>query len=201
MPTPGERLALLLEVHDDSLRMAAERCGVDHTTLMRIKNGDTENPASLAKIAEGYGVPVNWMRGDRDLATDFALTVLSRPLQERVMFLWQRERRLAFALCFLRDYAPETNTIEHLADVLHLSSSEVHSTMIRGLGTVTPSQLESLCSNTGLPMDWFRTGLIGQEDEHELLIGLTVKALATVSARFKVGLTEAEIHEMAIALV
>lgn len=59
VPTLADRMALLMAVHGDSYRSVAERCGLDHTTLMRVARGETENPATLAKIAEeGYGVPV-----------------------------------------------------------------------------------------------------------------------------------------------
>ena len=201
MPTPAQRLALLLEVHDDSLRSAAQRCGLDHTTLMRVKGGETENPATLAKIAEGYGVPVMWMRGEPDLATDFMFRVLSRPLQERVMFLWERERRVAYAVKFLLQYAPAKYTVDHLAEVLAITSLEVQGMVVRGSGSVPGKQLQQLCAETGLPLDWFRSGLIGYVDEEQLLVGLATHALSSLAAKVGADLTEEQIAEMAAAMV
>lgn len=201
MPTPSERLILLLEVHDDSLRSAAERCGLDHTPLMRVKNGDTENPATLAKIAEGYGVPGSWMRGERDLATDFIFSVLSRPLSERVLFLWEPNRRVSFALAFLSRYEPEQYTISHLAGILQLPQSGVEG-LLKGEPRALGNQaLERLNAETALPLDWFHTGLVGREDERELLVGLAEWALSSLARELGVEISPEEIQEAALALV
>jgi transcriptional regulator with XRE-family HTH domain len=201
MPTPSERLALLLEVHDDSLRSAADRCGLDHTTLMRVRNGETENPATLQRIASAYGVTVTWLRGERDLAVDFSFEVLLRPLQERVMFLWEHDRRIAYALDFLRRYAPEKYTVEHLAATMTLPSADLQGMITRGHGAVSAKQLERLSTETGLPMEWFRTGMIGCEDQDEILVGLAELVLSHLAESEGVEVTPDEIHEAALALI
>lgn len=202
MPTPSERLALLLKVHNHSYRDAGKLCDIDHTTIMRVDRGETENPATLAKIAEGYRVPVAWMRGDRHLTTDFAFDVLSRSLQERVLFLWERERRVALALNFLRQYAPETYTVDHLAELMGLSSSQVEACIAQqGHGKLSNTELERLSTGTGLPLSWFQAGLVGREDEEEMLVGLASHILTSLANKLGVDFSEEEIHMMAVALV
>jgi len=201
MATPAERLALLLEVHGDSLRSAAERCGLDHTTLMRVKNGDTENPATLAKIAEGHGVPLSWMRGDLDLATDFVFAVLSRPLSERVLFLWEPSRRVSYALTFLSQYEPDRYTCSHLAGLLQLPQAGLEGVLKGEAKDLPRSALERLCAESGLPLDWFHTGLVGREDEHEMLVGLAEWALTSLAQKLGVEISREETQEAALALV
>lgn len=201
MPTPAQRLALLMEAHDDSFRSAAERCGLDHTTLMRVKGGETENPATLAKIAEGYEVPVMWMRGEPDLATDFMIGVLSRPLQERVMLLWERDRRAPYALSFLHNYDSKQYTWPWLAQVLEQPESDVERMVKCGHGQVGMAKLERLCTQTGLPIHWFESGLVGREDEEEILVGLAELVLTHLAEEEGVEVTKDEIHEAAVALI
>lgn len=201
MATPGERLALLLRVHGDSYRSAAERCGLDHTTIMRVERGETENPATLAKIATSYGVPVSWLRGDGDLATDFALAVLLRPLRDRVQFLCQRERRLSFALQFLLSYAPDRFTVARLAAVLQVEEPTVTGLLEHDKRHLPVVKIQRLCAETGLPLSWFQTGVVDREDEEELLVGLAEWALSSVAEAVGLTVTEDEIREAALALV
>jgi hypothetical protein len=168
---------------------------------MRVRDGQTENPDTLAKIAEGFGVPVSWMRGERDLATDFALEALSRPLQERVMFLWKRETRLAYAITFLHGYDPAKYTIARIAELTGLPESRVIGTVIRRDGVVGSVNIDRLCTETGLPADWCRTGLIGLEDEDELLFGLATHVLANLAEAVGAEVTREEIEEAASALI
>jgi len=201
MATPAERLALLLKVHGDSYRTAAELCGVDHTTIMRVERGATENPATLAKIAEGYGVPVSWTRGEKDLPTDFAFSVLSRPLRDRVAFLCQRERRLSFALQFLQAYDPDQFPVSRLAQLLHVQEPAVAGVLEQNRMNLPPVRTRSLCVETGLPISWFETGLVGREDEQELMVGLAEWALSSIAEKVGLDLTADEVHEAALGLI
>lgn len=201
MATPGERLALLLRVHGGSYRSAAELCGVDHTTIMRVERGETENPATLARIAESYGVPVSWLKGDGDLATDFAFSVLLRPLRDRVQFLCQRERRLSFALQFLQEYAPDRFPAARLAEILQIEESAVAGMMELDQGHLPTGKIQRLCGETGLPLIWFQAGVVGREDEEEILGGLAEWALSSLAEAVGLTVTEEEIREAALALV
>lgn len=200
MATPAERLALLLKVHGDSYRTAAELSGVDHTTIMRVERGETENPATLAKIAEGYGVPMAWMRGNGDLATDFVFAVLSRPLNERVLFLWEPSRRAGFALNFLGRYEEHPYTCARLAELVQVPQSEMEGILKGEFRPIPMTALERLCCETGLPVEWFRTGLVGREDQQEMMVGLAEWALTTLAQDLGVEVSPEEIHEAAVAL-
>lgn len=201
MATPGERLSLLLRVHGDSYRSAAEVCGLDHTTIMRVERGETENPATLAKIAEEYGVPLGWMRGEPEIATDFAFAILARPLRDRVLVLWERERRLGFALQFLQSYAPDRFRISYLAQLLQVEEADVVGFLEQNKGLLPASKIERLCRETGLPLSWFQTGMVGREDEEELLVGLAERALANLAEALGLTVSEEEIQQAALALV
>lgn len=201
MPSLAERLALLLEVHGDSYRSAAELTGLDHTTLMRVANGDTKSPATIQRIAESYGVPSEWLQGQKDLVTDFVLGLMSRPLQERVRLLWERDRRVAYALNFLQQYDSTMFSVTRLAEVMGMSSTEVRSIVATRHCAVTNSHLERLCEASKLPLDWFRTGLIGREDEEELLTGLANLVLTSLSQRLGADISESTIQSAAKSMV
>lgn len=201
MPNVADRLALLLEVHGDSYRSAAELCGLDHTTLMRIGRGETENSVSIQRIADAYGVPVHWMRGEPDIGTDFAFAVLSRPVQERIMFLWERERRAAYGLEFLLMYAPQRYTVRHLAELVRVPESEMEVILAGGHGAVDRCNVEHLCAETGLPVQWFQTGLLGCEDQEELLVRMATQALTALAEAVGANVTRAEIEAAANALI
>lgn len=200
MPTAAERVSLLLRVHGHSYHAAGDLVGVDHTTIMRVVRGETENPATLQKISESYGVPLLWLRGEPDLMTDFSCAVLSSPLRERVLFLWEPERRIAYALDFLRRYSDQY-TRTTLAEVLKLPQEEVEGIVARGRGKVPRPALERLAAHTGLPARWFCTGLIGREDEEELLTGLAELVLTTLAERVGAKVSQEEVREAAVAMV
>lgn len=201
MPTPAERLALLLEVHGESLRGAAELCGLDHTTLMRVKRGETEGPGTLAKIAEGFRVPISWMRGEPHLAMDFTCAVLTCPLEERVLFLWDGERRIAHALGFLRQYDPNRYTLARLGELIQLPECRVAAILNQGSGLLEGANVENFISESGLPAKWFQTGLVGRENEEELLVGLAAHVLTNLTQAYGVEITRDELWEAANALV
>jgi transcriptional regulator with XRE-family HTH domain len=200
LATPAERLSLLLKAHGHSFHNAGDLCGVDHTTVMRMARGETESPVTLQKVAEGYGVPLAWLRGERDLTTDFAIEVLSRPLRERVLFIWEPERRTAYALDFLHRYDGQY-TAARLADLLQVPEADVEGILSRGRGQVARSALERLAAQTGLPANWFQTGLVGREDVEEMLVGLAELVVTTLAEALGADVTDEEVREAAIAMV
>lgn len=199
MPSPAERLAVLLEVHGDSYRSAGQLCGLDHTTLMRVGRGESENPATLAKIAEGYGVSLEWLRGERHPSTDFAFAVLSQPLRDRVLFLWEPAMRVGFALRFLVRHG--SYTVGELAELLQVDTSVVESLAGQNKGNVPAQKLEELCKKAGLPFPWFQTGMVGREDEQELLQGMAEWALDSLADTLGLDVTEHELKAVARTLV
>lgn len=200
MPSPGERLALLMKVHGDSSRGAGERCGMDHATIIRVRSGETENPATLGRIAEAYGVPLTWLQGEPDLSTDFAMAVLGRTVQERKRFVWDRGFRYAFALGFLRAYSPETYTLDRLAALTGLSGGQMAMVLAKGRGLLADGAVRRL-KETGLPGEWLETGLLGREAERPLLVEMAVEALRELAEAVGADVAEDEIKAAALALV
>lgn len=77
----GRRVAALRAAHGESLRMAAARTGVSHTTIARIENGKITRSmhSTLCKIAEGYRVPAEYLVTELTSTND-----LAPPLSETV---------------------------------------------------------------------------------------------------------------------
>lgn len=68
----GRRVGMLREAHGESLREAAVRTGVSHTTIARIEKGEVVNSFqnTLFKIARGYGVSMEYLLTGRDPSRD-----------------------------------------------------------------------------------------------------------------------------------
>ncbi|HEY3366396.1 MAG TPA: helix-turn-helix transcriptional regulator [Symbiobacteriaceae bacterium] len=190
-----------MELHDDSYRRAAERCGLDHTTLARVARGDTENPETLEKIASGYGVSLVWMRGERDVAIDFAFAVLAWPLVDRAWFMHKPEWRTAYGMEFLRQYDPERYTMGRLGELLDLPEAEVEILLSGEHGLVSRSNFRKLCTDSGLPIKWFQAGVLDCENEEELLVEMAAQALSNLAKRLGANVTSEEIQVAARALV
>lgn len=75
----GERVARLREVHGESLREAAARTGVSHTTIARIENSQTvgSTGGTLRKIADGYRVPLEYLLTGKDSRADSAAQLVA----------------------------------------------------------------------------------------------------------------------------
>lgn len=69
----GERLAKIRVAHGDSLRDAALRTGVSHTTLARLERGEIHHssPRTLQKIADGYRISIEYLLTGREPSTEF----------------------------------------------------------------------------------------------------------------------------------
>lgn len=62
----GRRVAALRATYGESLREAAARTGVSHTTIARIENGKISHSmySTLCKIAAGYSLPTEELVAD-----------------------------------------------------------------------------------------------------------------------------------------
>jgi transcriptional regulator with XRE-family HTH domain len=69
----GRRVEKLRQAHGESLRDAAARTGVSHTTIRRIELGEVTESfnRTLLAIANGYGVPVEWIHTGKNPPEDF----------------------------------------------------------------------------------------------------------------------------------
>lgn len=70
----GHRVARLRASFGESLRDAAVRTGLSHTTIARIESGQVSAAlnSTLLKIAQGYGVSVEFLLDGRETEGDFA---------------------------------------------------------------------------------------------------------------------------------
>lgn len=68
----GLRVAALRAANHESLREAAGRTGVSHTTIARIEKGQVAGclDSTLRKIAQGYGVSIESLMGEQLPAPD-----------------------------------------------------------------------------------------------------------------------------------
>lgn len=161
----GRRVAQLRESHGESLRQAAVRTGVSHTTIARIERGDVSGSfeTTLRKIAEGYGVPVEFLLAGRDLREEFHVSLRRLPPQQRarLYFAPQRER-IRMVLQFLQSEYPAEFPVSHLAEA---AGCEVHllDQLLADGAPAIPAEVErhiaqSLARMTGVPQHWFHSG-------------------------------------------
>lgn len=160
----GQRIAKLRQAHGDSLRDAAVRTGVSHTTIARIEKGDVIGSFqhTLRKIAEGYGVRVEFLLGNRDPRQEFlfALHRLSQNERARLYFLPMRAR-LQMAIDFLCSEFPTEFSLEQLSSVLQTNKMTLQE-MLHGDhedGSPADRQVaEAISRLTGIPLAWFVSG-------------------------------------------
>jgi transcriptional regulator with XRE-family HTH domain len=81
----GRRVAKLRAAHGESLREAAARTGVSHTTIARIEKGEVTGSfhSTLRKIADGYDVRMEFLLTGRDPRQDFELAIRRLPPDDR----------------------------------------------------------------------------------------------------------------------
>lgn len=71
----AQRVRRLRVAHGETLREAADRCGVSAPTYMRWEHGGHGYRLVLRVIATGYDVPVRWLEGEHDPATDMLVAI------------------------------------------------------------------------------------------------------------------------------
>lgn len=157
----GRRVAKLRAAFGESLRDAALRTGVSHTTIARIEKGEVTGSfhSTLRKIAEGYGVRVEFLLTGRDPRRDFEqfLQRLSPEERGRIYFI-PTHARVQLALSFLATEYPE-----------ELQGSPFAKSW--GWTETSPQRLEELPADqvqqmagvlarvTGIPEHWFHSGI------------------------------------------
>lgn len=100
----GKRVSQLRKTHGDTLRQAAQRTGISHTTIARIERGNVTGSYrdTLERIARGYQVPVSFLISEDVPSAAFAAQVRNMPLDQRaVYFFAPASNRVQFAHEFL----------------------------------------------------------------------------------------------------
>lgn len=131
----GKRVARLRISRGDSLRDAAARTGVSHTTIARIEKGEVTGSldCTLRSIASGYGVPVEFLLGEEEPWNEFqhVLTTL-RPEQRAQLIAASRAERIRMVVDFLAFSYPRTFTLQTLAEASHLPISALQEALAAG---------------------------------------------------------------------
>jgi len=165
----GRRIAALRAAHGDSLRQAAARTGVSHTTIGRLEAGQAGASlnSTLRKIAEGYGVTVEYLITGRDPHREFEGALRRLPPEDRArLYFASPLTRLRLVLQFLMSEYPAEFPQESLADRLSLSVEELR--QLTGSGDVSlPDEkvavmAERLEQLTAIPVHWFMAGYNGE---------------------------------------
>lgn len=204
----GRRVAKLREAHGESLREAAIRTGVSHTTIARIEKGDVIGSfqSTLRKIAEGYGVRVEFLLGNRDPRQEFlfALHRLSQTERARLYFIPVRTR-IRMVLDFLTSEFPAEFTVDQLAGAMEMAPERLRAVLETEVTTDQPTAADqhiarSLSRMTGIPMPWFTSGAASGEASEAMPVENAGEFITLMKKAANAGLPPAEL-EMAIDLL
>lgn len=169
----GRRVAQLREAFGDSLREAAARTGVSHTTISRIEKGEVAGSFqhTLKKICDGYGVRVEFILGGRDPRQDFQQYVqrLSAEERGRLYFLTVRAR-VRMVIDFLLAEYPGEFHIDQIAAGLGFAQPESLWQTLSGASSELSrhrdyAMARDLARMTGVPESWFTAGLMEEAPE------------------------------------
>ncbi len=204
----GRRVAKLREAHGESLREAAVRTGVSHTTIARIEKGEVTGSfqSTLRKIAEGYGVRMEFLLGGRDVRQDFVFSLHGLPAEQRskLYFVPSRER-IRMVLRFLLTEYPADFPLAQLAATLAISDTGLLAFVEATEPALDPPvddlQLATgLAAATGIPRHWFLSGSLGEESG-DLMAPEMVTAFVFLMKKAAVAGIAPEVLEMAIDLL
>lgn len=169
----GRRVAKLRASHGESLREAAVRTGVSHTTIARIEKGEVTGSfhSTLKKIAEGYGVRVEYLLTGRDPRQGFeeALQRLSAGERSRLYFLTPLSRTqmvLDFLSTeFTNDFAWD-RVIRSAGLPFSNGTSLLQHWQAHRLSEDEQLRLaQALAKLTGIPLTWFKAGVMDVEED------------------------------------
>lgn len=167
----GRRVAALRVAHGDSLRQAAFRTGVSHTTIGRIENGQATSSfhGTLRKIAEGYGVTIEYLLTGRDPRQDFEISLRRLPPEERSrLYFASSLSRTRMVIQFLIAEYPQEFPLEKLAGAMGVEQEQLHLMLEHGEESHLPEAVihqmgDNLSRVTGISRHWFHSGYIGSE--------------------------------------
>lgn len=167
----GRRVAKLRSAHGESLREAAARTGVSHTTIARIEKGEVTGSfhSTLRKIADGYGVKMEYLLTGRDPRQDFEFSIrrLSPEDRSRLYFISSRSR-VKMVLDFLTAEYPSEFSVDQLARSVGMDL-ESFQQLLDNWNAVELSEeqnlriAEALSRQTGISPYWFHWGALGNE--------------------------------------
>jgi len=204
----GRRVARLREVHGESLREAAIRTGVSHTTIARIEKGEVTGSfqSTLRKIADGYHVRMEFLLGGRDVRQDFVFSLHRLPAEQRSKLYFMPTRtRIQMVLRFLLAEYPADFPPDPLAASLGLSVPDLMAFLAQTSPFLDPPVDEhqlatGLAAITGIPRHWFLSGSLGEESGDMMPLEV-VSAFVILMKKAAVAGIQPSILEMAIDLL
>lgn len=203
----GRRVAKLRSAHGESLREAAVRTGVSHTTIARIEKGEVTGSfhSTLKKIAEGYGVKMEFLLTGRDPRQDFEFSIrrLSPEERSRLYFLSARTR-IKMVLDFLMSEYPNEFSLDQLAYSVGYNVSSFEAFLEKWntddmSDEVNLKIAESLSRMTGISPYWFRWGALGEQSE--VMPPETVSAYVSLMKKAASAGIQPQVLDMAIDLL
>ncbi|HYG59518.1 MAG TPA: helix-turn-helix transcriptional regulator [Symbiobacteriaceae bacterium] len=173
----GRRVAKLRAAHGESLRDAAVRTGVSHTTIARIEKGEVTGSfhSTLRKIAEGYGVRTEFLLTGRDPRQDFEQAIRRLSPEERSQLYFASVRtRVKMVIDFLMAEYPNEFSFEGLTEAIGEEGKSFQQLLDRWHAEELPEEAniklaEALSRITGISHHWFRWGVSGSSDQVEIL--------------------------------
>lgn len=204
----GRRVAKLRSAHGESLREAAVRTGVSHTTIARIEKGEVTGSfhSTLRKIAEGYGVKMEFLLTGRDPRQDFEFSIRRLSPEERSKLYFVSARtRIKMVLDFLVAEYPNEFSMEQLAQAVGFDTNTFQLLLERWSVEDLPEEAnlriaESLSRVTGISPHWFRWGSLGG-DQAELMPAETVSAYVNLMKKAAQAGIQPQVLDMAIDLL
>lgn len=169
----GKRVAKLRSAHGESLREAATRTGVSHTTIARIEKGEVTGSfhSTLQKIAEGYGVKMEFLLTGRDPRQDFEFSVRQLSPEERSKLYFVSPRaRTKMVLDFLTtEYAHEFS-LARIAEQAGLDRLAFQDMLRQWYASEIPDEqylrvAQALSRMTGISQHWFHSGTLAAEGD------------------------------------
>lgn len=162
----GRRVAKLRAAHGESLREAAIRTGVSHTTIARIEKGEVTGSfhSTLRKIADGYGVTIEYLLTGKDPRQEFEFAIRRLTPEERSKFYFVNPRtRVKMVLDFLMSEYPNEFSLEHIAQEAGYQGASLSEFLDRWHAEALSEEAneriaEILSRMTGISPFWFRWG-------------------------------------------
>lgn len=204
----GRRVAKLRAAHGESLREAAIRTGVSHTTIARIEKGEVTGSfhSTLRKIADGYGVRMEFLLTGRDPRQDFetAIRRLTPDERSRLYFVSTRTR-IKMVLDFLAAEYPNEFAMEHIAAITGWDPASFQEVLAHWESVEISDDRNQLLAQalsrmTGISPHWFRWGSLGAE-QGEHLSKETLSAYITLMKKAAQAGIQPHVLDMAIDLL
>lgn len=159
MPEIGRRVAQLRVANGESLREAAHRTGVSHSTIARIEKGEVTASfdETLRKVAEGYGVPLEYLLTGQHRIVDNPTALLHRitPDERSALLFTAGRERIRRAVAMVTGQKPGRLTREQFAAVLGLDMLGLDQ-VLRGKTEMPDSLADQLAHLTGISPLWFQ---------------------------------------------